>query len=539
MKIDNQQLDRLTFSEPRRVGQSDKAGFESLLGAAANAAPPARDVAPVDQRSNDQPRDAIDADQQPKPDTSQRQTDQAEVAPTDEPTTDVPAVEPTSDTAPVPPVEDTGDAGRVVEAPQMIAAPPVMPPLQPAGPTNVQPTPHATDQQPAPPQPQPQIAQPPLATMQQTVGVARPAPQEASQAQAQTQPAPMAQPTPSPVTTQPSVPAPATPTPTPAVVEDQAAYTAPPRVVESTERPTPSPTPTTPANTAAPAATSAPASGQQADTASDQQTNDGQPRQQAPPRTAAPPVMVRESTSTTAKPESASPQPATGVATPPASQATAPTDVVVEPQPTPTYQPTQQIDISTSVTPASFTDANADQLVQPLPAPNANGAPAMTPTITPTTADAGPLLDDQSSQQITDRVLRGLQGALNQRGGTVTLRLSPAELGPLRIRVELDGGVVKATFQTAHQQVGSLLNQQMNTLRQALESRGLTVEALQVQQAGPAPIQFGSAQQDTDPSTADGRSRGAMEEQNQQQAQEQTRDQRSQQFQDELVDLVA
>ena len=194
---------------------------------------------------------------------------------------------------------------------------------------------------------------------------------------------------------------------------------------------------------------------------------------------------------------------------------------------------------SAASTPAPTNDATAMPTEVQAPAP---AAPIGDAPQAPVTAGAAnpqaALLEDVDSPPITARVLRGLHGAVNQRGGTLTMLLTPPELGELRINVQFDGGVVRATFQAGHEQVASLLRQQMGMLRHALEGRGLTVETLQVQTPGPLGMTHtDSSQAQTDQSPTDGRSRGAMDDGQQAQTHQQEQTEDHDQFHDEL-DLV-
>ncbi|NJL32145.1 MAG: flagellar hook-length control protein FliK, partial [Phycisphaerales bacterium] len=56
--------------------------------------------------------------------------------------------------------------------------------------------------------------------------------------------------------------------------------------------------------------------------------------------------------------------------------------------------------------------------------------------------------DAQAGDVNAARIARGLQSALAQRGGTVTLRLHPPELGLLKIQMEIQDGSVQAKFMT-------------------------------------------------------------------------------------------
>jgi hypothetical protein len=84
------------------------------------------------------------------------------------------------------------------------------------------------------------------------------------------------------------------------------------------------------------------------------------------------------------------------------------------------------------------------------------------------------------------RVVRGLSAMVNQRGGMLTMRLQPPDLGQLRVQMTIARGVVTAQFHTTTPDAQALLTRSMASLRSALESHGLTVERLSVQSAQPA-----------------------------------------------------
>lgn len=131
-----------------------------------------------------------------------------------------------------------------------------------------------------------------------------------------------------------------------------------------------------------------------------------------------------------------------------------------------------------------------------------------------TPQSAIPLPDDlagDDAQRLTEQSVRALRSVVNQRGGSVTLRLSPPELGALRVQVQLNNGVVRAQIDAGNTAVRSLLQQQLSTLRTALESHGLTVQHLEVN----APLtthagHHANLQQDH---ADDGRSRGQFQQQ--------------------------
>ncbi|MBX2852200.1 MAG: flagellar hook-length control protein FliK [Phycisphaeraceae bacterium] len=81
----------------------------------------------------------------------------------------------------------------------------------------------------------------------------------------------------------------------------------------------------------------------------------------------------------------------------------------------------------------------------------------------------------------TARLTRGLANAVQQRGGAVTLRLTPPEMGTVRIQMQITGTNVSASFHAESASAQTLLTNQLAHLRSALESKGMSVEKLTVQ----------------------------------------------------------
>ena len=63
------------------------------------------------------------------------------------------------------------------------------------------------------------------------------------------------------------------------------------------------------------------------------------------------------------------------------------------------------------------------------------------------------------------------------------IRLDPPELGALQVSVKMQDGMVTASFQTSNDEATRLLSHSLGQLKHALESQGVTVDRLQVQQA--------------------------------------------------------
>lgn len=79
-----------------------------------------------------------------------------------------------------------------------------------------------------------------------------------------------------------------------------------------------------------------------------------------------------------------------------------------------------------------------------------------------------------------EQVHKGLATVLRHRGGTVTIRLTPESLGPVRIRLDVGEGRVTAKFEAATDGARRLLEANLDGLRASLEARGLTVERLDI-----------------------------------------------------------
>lgn len=94
--------------------------------------------------------------------------------------------------------------------------------------------------------------------------------------------------------------------------------------------------------------------------------------------------------------------------------------------------------------------------------------------------------DDEAARQNIDRIVNGVRGELLPRGGSMQIRLDPPQLGSLQVTVRVQDGVLSASFQTASEQATQMLSQGMTQLKSALESSGVSVERLHVQQAPPS-----------------------------------------------------
>lgn len=89
------------------------------------------------------------------------------------------------------------------------------------------------------------------------------------------------------------------------------------------------------------------------------------------------------------------------------------------------------------------------------------------------------------SASFKSQLTQGLAAALREGRGEVTLKLSPRSLGEVRVQVRIDGGSVEASMRPATVEARALLEQSVETLRHALEARGLQVSKIEIE---PVPI---------------------------------------------------
>jgi hypothetical protein len=90
-------------------------------------------------------------------------------------------------------------------------------------------------------------------------------------------------------------------------------------------------------------------------------------------------------------------------------------------------------------------------------------------------------------QHLAAQIGRGFAAVLRQQGGSLTLRMEPASLGALKIRMDLDAGRVEATLEATSDRARRLLDDSLPALRSALEAHGLSVERLDVRLAESGP----------------------------------------------------
>lgn len=78
------------------------------------------------------------------------------------------------------------------------------------------------------------------------------------------------------------------------------------------------------------------------------------------------------------------------------------------------------------------------------------------------------------------QVARAMVAALRHKGGVVTLRLSPDELGQVRVELRVEDGKVSAVLDAQDERARGALHAGIDTLRKSLEASGLTITHLEV-----------------------------------------------------------
>jgi flagellar hook-length control protein FliK len=110
-----------------------------------------------------------------------------------------------------------------------------------------------------------------------------------------------------------------------------------------------------------------------------------------------------------------------------------------------------------------------------VPTLDAAGSSSHAPTLSPPAPESDPA---------TSRLIRSLHTMLSHRGGAMTMRLDPPELGSVRIQMIIINGAVSAMFEADTDRGQSLLRQNLASLRTSLEQQGLHVDRLHVQTSG-------------------------------------------------------
>lgn len=95
-------------------------------------------------------------------------------------------------------------------------------------------------------------------------------------------------------------------------------------------------------------------------------------------------------------------------------------------------------------------------------------------------AQAQPVRHAVHQREVQATALRAMQLSLSENGGNVTLRMNPGDLGVLHAKLTVQDARVNADFIATTDVARDLLNQSVDTLRSALETRGLSVDSITI-----------------------------------------------------------
>lgn len=81
-----------------------------------------------------------------------------------------------------------------------------------------------------------------------------------------------------------------------------------------------------------------------------------------------------------------------------------------------------------------------------------------------------------------EKIVTSMRSELMPNGGSMRIRLDPPQLGAMQVTVQIQDGVITASFETSSDEATRLLGHSLNQLKSVLESHGVSVDKLQVQQ---------------------------------------------------------
>jgi flagellar hook-length control protein FliK len=83
-------------------------------------------------------------------------------------------------------------------------------------------------------------------------------------------------------------------------------------------------------------------------------------------------------------------------------------------------------------------------------------------------------------REVMAQVQRGLASIMNTKGGTMKMRLSPDHLGEIKIELSTKDGEVQVKIDAANDDARSMLKEGLEGLRHSMESRGVRIDELRV-----------------------------------------------------------
>lgn len=138
---------------------------------------------------------------------------------------------------------------------------------------------------------------------------------------------------------------------------------------------------------------------------------------------------------------------------------------------------------------AQLSPSSPLQALQPVQVPARADSAAAVPAVLSQLAT--PVLDPAWGERVGDRLLMMAADKLQ----FAEIRLSPAELGPLRIRISIDDGAASVTFHAQHAITRDALEQAMPRLRELLADNGLTLAEGRIANSGEQGVPQGKPEQ--------------------------------------------
>lgn len=90
----------------------------------------------------------------------------------------------------------------------------------------------------------------------------------------------------------------------------------------------------------------------------------------------------------------------------------------------------------------------------------------------------------QEPRTFEAQLQRGLSQVLRQKGGTLSMKLTPNQLGEVKVSLTIAQGHVEGSIEASTESARGLLEQNIEKLKSSLEQRGITVDRLEVRLAG-------------------------------------------------------
>ena len=141
-------------------------------------------------------------------------------------------------------------------------------------------------------------------------------------------------------------------------------------------------------------------------------------------------------------------------------------------------QPEAPTDVTTKVP-----DGAAPTSVLPSPTTAGERSATAPQVSSPAPAAPAPVTAQSFAEVNHPKIVTSVRGELLPTGGTMQIRLDPPELGALQVLVHMRDGAMTASFQTTNDDATRLLSHSLGQLKQVLESQGVSVDKLHVQQA--------------------------------------------------------